>query len=450
MACDRVIIPKEVTDLCRKEARMIAYRKILFDLPEKNLWKQEGHYYIKDGKARLVLPLKDGERCIPKILAREPRHKQWCQFHTCKLAAREKGHREYVASDALLLDEAVTSFTEDGYTGAYFFLTDNCLPFFRSLWRGKGVKKRSLRLDPSGSISLNITKCGIQFYSQEKQERSSLVMFQLLSKETMKMKSLFPMLEAVAGFYSLFCSDLVGIGSMRLRLPDGKWADYWGNKISGAGKDGKRGRMILTEEEIRDPIPLLLAQWIKEWQRYAVPMKLLRDAVQTENVQLRFLCLTRCLEIFHYQFFLEERASRGYFDNLQSFALREQLGIIPATRSAWEKAAFVHRVYDLVRHMYGIISVRSFRPLFRHLLGFDAIQTLVDSRNYYTHFGYRRKIWEPEELEEVNRELLLFIRVLLFRQAGFENETIRLLMERWKDREELRPEQPADYLADMV
>ncbi|HWK05881.1 MAG TPA: HEPN domain-containing protein [Puia sp.] len=136
------------------------------------------------------------------------------------------------------------------------------------------------------------------------------------------------------------------------------------------------------------------------------------------------VALTRCLEVFHNEFFLERNQVAPIMKNIEFRKFNTS------------KVSLSHRFYDLGKSVADIILDRNFSLLFGFIIGKDSIQKLSDTRNYYTHFSENKRFnaWKVGELGSINIALMIFIRVLFFKQAGFDFDISRMLVSKWKNR----------------
>jgi hypothetical protein len=311
---------------------MFDHIAITFDLPAQELSNVEGSFYLKNGKILLVLPV-DGSipGYIQRLEARIKKNGQSCLFLTCQLIAFGDHFNEYAVAETYLNQEP-NSFDHNTYINCRFELTGNILPFFNQPWEygsNNTVEKRQTlvfrsQTERSHEIKLNddatlIIKSGYtQQYSKIRYSVDSSVIFEFAFHRTATRQEAFRLAEAIASYYGIFCYEPVRVRAINLMVDSVNLIGYFGKHVTQDDGQASLGATVIEQSSIKDYVDEPLISWVCDYSRYVIPAALLRDAQQVQEETLRFICLTRALEVFHKKFFVEKPA-REYLEGLHAF-----------------------------------------------------------------------------------------------------------------------------------
>jgi len=176
-------------------------------------------------------------------------------------------------------------------------------------------------------------------------------------------------------------------------------------------------------------VPLIA--WVRDYDKYKIPTELLRDAQQVNEEELRFICLTRALEVFHKEFYLEEPTA-GYLNQLHAFLVSK--GLTDRTIKSFDtkQMSLYQRLYDILRSVFELVAGNVFHPKVGLLLAKGSMENIAYNRNYYIHFTKKsRPVWAAEELVAINRMLLIYIKVLFLKQSSFSDDALRQVLGKW-------------------
>lgn len=190
------------------------------------------------------------------------------------------------------------------------------------------------------------------------------------------------------------------------------------------------GNLLIENHQIGESVENALIEWTKNYTKNRISFALFNDAQNIKDDQLRFICLSRCLELFHKENFIIPKPFTPYFEELHRFMIEHSLSDIPAEKFTNKKqVTLATRIYDLARNVFD--NMKKERLVFGHLTNLNNCQKITDTRNYYIHFDNtsENKAWKLEELFFTNFQLTTFIRVLFLKQFGFSDSTIELLVQ---------------------
>jgi hypothetical protein len=424
---------------------MTDHTSFIFDLPDKKLTNLEGSFYIKDGKIRLVLQA-DGTipGYIHRLEGRNKRDGTACLFLSCALFGFGPHFDEYLVAETYLNQE-ITSFDQDTYIACIFELTRNSLPFFNQPWeyiRDSDVRKKQILLFRSqedrwpkiqidSSTTLIIKSGYSQQYSKIQYTVESSMAFEIRSSALMGRQTAFRISEAVASFYSIFCYKPVRVKAISLQVDAVNLITYFGKHAVQNDIESDLGAIVIEQSEIRDYSDKPLIQWIRDYGKYKIPSELLIDAQQINEEGLRFICLTRALEVFHKEFFIE-KPTPGYLSQLHVFLVSKDLTNRNLKSFDTKDISLYQRLYDLLRSIFELLFEQSFRLKVGFLVLKESMENIAYNRNYYTHFTKKNKaVWTSEELAPINRMLLIFLKILFLKQSGFSDDAIKRTLGKW-------------------
>lgn len=427
---------------------MIDQKEIICNIPERGLKDLEANYSIIEEKVHLFIPRKyDAPFNISHVFCKERLNDMYCQFLKCRTIGLGHDFDEYLVEEAYI-GEDETSFKNDKYVKSKFFLTKDVLPFFDTPWElgnsftdtdtrklnFKSREDRHTTIKVNDNVTLIIGTGYSKSYSKVRYKATSSVGFTLLFKESISKTEIFDMINAIKDFYSLFChkspeishigfeTDTLGIHYKGRRIVEDKDKDYLGN-------------MLIENYQITESVENALIKWTNRYSKNRISLSLFNDAQNIKDEQLRFICLARCLELFHKENFIIPKPPLDYYPELHKFIIENSLSDIPADKFVNKKEiTLAHRIYDLARSVFN--NIKKDRLMFGHIINLNRCQKIVDTRNYYIHFSgtSEKKAWKPEDLAFTNFQLTIFTRVLFLKNLGFSDTTIKLVVVNAKGR----------------
>jgi len=404
----------------------------------------EAHYAEKNGKIHVFISrIHEIGSFISHLHTKETERELEGQHLNCRLIGVGEDYDEYMAQESYIGADNVL-YKANQYKKAIFTLSNDLLPFFNAAWNiGNFMgnsnsqqiyfipeQERQETIEIKPEVSLAIKKGYKQSYSKIRYEAHSSVAFYLFFKEPTTKENLFYTVKAVSEYYSLFCMQYITVKAITLSPSDDKQVIYFGGFRENVNKDFF-DNILLEQDEMDAYSTETLKEWMKEYEKCEVVNNLIKDAQNVIDPQLKFICLSRALEVFHKEFFVpNEEPGITYFDNLYQFSTMNALTSISRTDFAGRKITLAHRLFDLVRFAHDILSDNKYRLVFGCIILDGCVQKLADTRNYYTHFSDSKKVnaWSVERLHHLNFGLFMMMKTLLLKKTGFTDKTIQRLI----------------------
>lgn len=363
------------------------------------------------------------------------------QIFDCRLVGVGEEYDEYIARKAVINEDKL-SFDSNRYIKAVFTLSNDLLRFFNSVWEIKGSTEDRLSqsinfaskenrqdlIEFTEDMSLSIEMGYKQSYSKIRYEAHSSVAFYLHFRNEITREKIFELIQAIADFYSLFCKLFISIGNIRLRPKIDQPVAYFGDPAGDGSEVDYFANVLIEQNDIDQFSNNSLINWVNDFEKSKTCMNLMRDAEKVTDEQLKFICYSRALEVFHKEFFMDtDTASESYFDDLFEFVDENSLVEIEKDKFGRSKLTLVHRLYDLARFAFSILSDNTFRLVFGRVIMKDRIQQLADTRNYLIHFSESKKgkAWKADDLHHVNFNMFMMLKVLFLKRFGFTDKAIR-------------------------
>ena len=426
---------------------MIEHTRISSKFSEKFKKRIDGTYLIKENKVYLNFPAKlDVPSRYKHFDSIESGMKIPCQFLNTRLYSVGKDFHEFLVEDAYL-GESRTSFESNKYSSCLFNLSDDIFSFFDEPWqidremdsltekketfRFKEKKDRITNIILNDNTTLKIEVGYQPSYTKTSYQLHSSVRFELVFLNPVTREEIFSLTEAVLEFYSLFCRKRLSVTAIILVTFDaGIAVRYYGNKVTLFDKNGPYGNLIIEYREIKQPVEDALITWVKNYEQNKIALELVKDAQSLKDQQLQFICLARCIEVFHSVNFKRPKSTSTltFLEELRDFANKEKLSDKEEDffNIKEPKIDLSHRVYDLIRYAYSIIGNKKLWLIFSEIKSLNKAHKIVATRNYYIHFSdsAKKNAWPAKELEVVNSELQVFIKVLFLKQLGINDPAI--------------------------
>ncbi len=406
----------------------------------------EAYYSIMEGEVHVFVSRTEN---IPSLLGRVAiqgiHDGQESQLFDCRLLYVGNEFDEYKAREALM-GESETSFNTNQYQAAHFTLSNDILRFFDPVWKvdpvsGEGYKQQIdvkpeaerqtvIRFDDNTTLS--ILTGYRQSHSKVRFETHSSIAFRLHFKKAVHRARIFFLVKAIIDYYSLFCFKYIGINLVRLITDAETPVYYYEYKAGPVITRDYLQNLLIEQKEIENYNDAAMIDWVSQYEKFSICMGLVRDAEQVNDSQLKFICLSRALEIFHKEFFIGgDRTEEIYFTDLHAFIQEKSLSDTGFNNFCNRGSVRLsHRLYDLVRFAYDILSYKNNALLLSIFIRKNKVQKLVDTRNYYIHFSDSKKenAWRVDELGQLNMNLYLFLKVLLLKKFGFSTKAINRLI----------------------
>ncbi|HEV7332708.1 MAG TPA: HEPN domain-containing protein [Flavisolibacter sp.] len=420
---------------------MVQNLQFTSSIPERGIDTFEGYYSISNGKVHVFIPSRLGVRYSISLLSCiEQNRKIHCRFHNCRLISVGADFDEYIA-EAAFIGEAPKN-EEEGFKAVRFLVPKDILPFFQPPWemtksaselgstmlrfRPQEERYKTILVDDNTAFTCKLGYT--QSYSNIRYNLKSSVLFELEYKVLADRSAIFQQIEAVADFYSLFCHRPLGIERIQFVSKEEFLIGYYGDRLSLKEGEEYFGNNLVEETQVPDYLHHLPG-WIMQYPKNKIVLHLLRDASKLSDEQLRFICYTRCLEVFHKENFMSaSKPGSSYFEELHAFVIREGISDKTIDEFKTGKITLLHRLLDLIRSVFELI--KDDRLLFGTFTMLNRAEEIVAKRNYLTHFSESKKrhAKDLEQLGYLNFQLALFIRILLLNQFSFNKKFIRSII----------------------
>lgn len=435
---------------------MIEHTRILSKFPEKYKRRIDGAYLIKENRVYLNFPAKyDVPSWYKHFDTIESGRKIPCQFLHARLYSVGKDFHEFLVEDAFL-GESNVSFMANKYSSCFFNLAHDVFSFFDEPWQidremdSLNEKKETFRFkekkDRITDIILNSNatlkiEVGYQpSYTKTSYKLQSSVGFELKFINPVTREEIFNLAEAILEFYSLFCRKRLSVTAILLvTFNGGITVRYYGNKITLFEKEGPYGNLLIEYRQIKQPIEDALITWVKIYGKNKIPLDLVKDAQSLNDKQLQFICLARCIEVFHSVNFKTPKAPNilTFLEELRDFANKEKLSDREESffNVKEPKIDLSHRVYDLIRYSYSIIGNKKLWLIFSEIKSLNKGHKIASTRNYYIHYSESAKkhAWPVKDLGIVNDELQVFIKTLFLKQLGINDLAISFVCKKMEN-----------------
>jgi len=421
---------------------MIDTKKILISVEGTGKDPFQANYSIKKQRVHVFIHRDHDIRSwISRASCKEPDSGRELQLFDCYLFSVGDDYDEYVAKRAFV-NESKTSYVTNGYANALFTLSNDLLRFFKSVWKIEPVTSDShnMNFEPltdrveqitfSPQASMSIKRGYRQSYSKIKYEAHASIAFFLHYQDEVPREMILADIQEVSDYFSLFCKHFVRIGEIRLqRKEEVQQIGYFGEPADDVSEVNFFSNPLIEQQDIDGYSNQSLIDWMSLYEKAKICVNLMRDADKLSDDQLKFICYSRALEVFHKEFFVNaDKGSVAWFDDLFDFVSNN--GLTTITKSDFVKSnkiTLAHRLYDLVRHGFSIFTDRDFTFVFGYVVKQDRVQQLADTRNYLIHFSEpkKSKAWKTEELHHVNFNMYMMLKVLFLKQVGFSDKAIR-------------------------
>ena len=418
---------------------MINKTEINCSIHEKGLKNIKAYYSIVENRVHLFISKRyDAPFNIAHLRCKIRSKKIYCQFRNCRTVAIGSDFDEYLVEEAYIREDEI-SYKNNKYSKCIFSLTSDISPFFDTPWdtshsiletntrtlnfKSRETRYTSIEINENTTLYVNIGYS--QSYSKVKYEALSSVEFTLEFKKATQRENIFEIINAITDFFSLFCQKNLGIWSIAIETSQDKYVGYYGQKLD-EGKREHFGNLLIESYQLKDCFDIPLTKWIKKYSKNNIPLELIQDAQKVKDEQLRFICLTRCLEIYHKENYIIPKSARPYLEDLHSFMTDSELSNITLKQFlAPKQITLAHRIYDLARSLFALI--KKDRLMFGYITVLNRCQQITDTRNYYMHFSdsMGKKAWKTSELFVINFQLSVFIKILFLKQVGFSDLSIK-------------------------
>lgn len=420
---------------------MINTKKVLLTIQNSATGPFEANYAIVNERVRLYIPRQaNAGSSIHKAFTKELESAMEGQLFDCQLVEVGDEYDEY-SSRVAMLGQDKASYEDNRYIKGVFTLSNDILRFFNSVWdiespmgnNGQQVitfatkEERHQLIDLSDAISLGIERGYKQSYSKIRYEAHSSVAFLLHFKQAAPREEILQLMEAITDYYSLFCKKFIRVETIRLRVTPEHQVGYFGDPAGNGNERHHFANRLIEQRDIDQYSDQPLIDWVAQYEKCKICIGLMKDAEKVSDEQLRFICYSRALEVFHKELFInDDKAPVTYFDDLFDFVSVNKLSKVERKDFGSSKITLAHRLYDLARYAYPILSDGDFRLVFGHIILEGRIQQLADTRNYLIHFSdsKREKAWKPDQVPHVNFSLFMMLKVLLLKKFGFTDKAI--------------------------
>jgi hypothetical protein len=422
---------------------MIDTKKIFITVEGTGKDPFEANYCIKKQRAHLFIHRDHDIRSwISRASGKEPDSGKELQLFDCYLLSAGDDYDEYVTKRAFV-NESKTSYATNSYLNSLFTLSNDFLRFFKSVWKIEPVTSDShnMNFEPltdrveqitfSTQASMSIKRGYRQSYSKIRYEAHVSIAFFLHYQDEVPRETILADIQQVSDYFSLFCKHFVRIGEIRLQKKgEEQQIGYFGEPAEDVSEVNFFSNPLIEQQDIDGYSNQSLIDWMSLYEKAKVCVNLMRDADKLTDDQLKFICYSRALEVFHKEFFVDaDKESVAWFDNLFDFVSTN--GLTTVAKSDFvnpnRNITLTHRLYDLARYGFSLFTDRDFTFVFGYVVKKDRIQQLADTRNYLIHFSEskRAKAWKTEDLHHLNFNMYMMLKVLFLKQIGFSEKAIR-------------------------
>lgn len=254
----------------------------------------------------------------------------------------------------------------------------------------------------SSNLKLEICEFCAENYSRNKTILQNRSYIRIIAKEPVSRLELYKNVAAFLKFLSLFTSEIPTITSLEYVL-----------KSETTVEALEYNKQIITDEA--EP-PITFDKLEENWQetltmfyadrdRYCKVIDLLIASIENTTAEISFLNITTAMEVMHKYFFES-------IDAKNREAMKKELldaRLIDSVKREWTQ---------IMRYNHLFIKASEFTTAEQYFSNrLKAIETIKDSRNFYTHYSNTKKfIWTPNQLFYINRSLRQLLTGLLLRQ----------------------------------
>lgn len=420
---------------------MVYKTEITGSSKERNLKNIKGFYSIIENQVHLFISTRyEPPYNIEHLRCKGRSRKHEYQFLKCRTLSLESDFDEYLVEDAYI-GENESSFTNNKYSQCRFSISNDIYPRFDTAWDSLNSMSndsvQTLKFKPREEryLSFQLDKNTIftvylgytQSYSQIRYEAHASIGFRLEFTDPVSRETIFELVDGILDFYSLFCIKRLKIWSLMLEFEPTKYLTYYGTRLSDDRGD-YFGNLLFEHYQIKEIIENSLSAWIENYNTNKIALDLIHDAQDLKDEELRFICLMRCLEIFHKENFVASKPSLSFLEELHTFLIENNLSDISLARFKSSKIMTLsHRLYDLARSVFDYI--KKDKLMFGYITNLNRCQQLADTRNYYIHFSedMKQRAWDTKTLPHINFQLTTFIKILFLKRFNFTKETIKTI-----------------------
>lgn len=422
--------------------------KLNCSIPERGLDNITGQYYVDSGVIRIFFPMEvEIPPFVEYLYATETYSNTPCIFGNIRLHALGRQNQLYIAEE-LYHGETVDTYKKNEYSICTFRMTSGILLFFERLWDLEEFsaersilkfmdKEKSLTIPLTENITLDILLYANQSHSQTQYEVSVSHKFKLTANTPVSREHFLDLIYSLCSFFSLFFTNQLPLTEVTFGNPGSEEVVYYGPKVNDTELANIRNGLLLEKHHLSSSLHDLVPRWVADFEKNRIPIGLLIDFQKVTDQQLKFLCLTRCLEIYHVNHFVKVKPTPDFMKELYQFAIDSSLTDYTLEDFSKKEIKFVHRLFDLIRDVYHHISDRDYLFLFNEIISQNSKNKpfkIIETRNHLTHFGKPRFEIFTDTLPIVNYQLNAFIKVLLLHQIQMSKNEIELVIIRMKNR----------------
>jgi hypothetical protein len=182
-------------------------------------------------------------------------------------------------------------------------------------------------------------------------------------------------------------------------------------------KDDDENNSLLDYDTLEPYWGKAMGLFYQQRDKFSKVLDLLIESNSNRTAEISFLNITTALELFHKNFM--EKGNSYIRDEI--FKQLKQAGLIKKDIISWDQIMRYQHLFHLTTNIQ-FFSNNISNPI-------KFIETLKDSRNYYTHYSLTKKqIWSPNKLLYINRLLRQLVKAVILKQLEIPEELINKLL----------------------